>query len=132
MDRKRYQDHLQTLRQSRPHAEAFLPRAHAHAAAFTDGQRVDDFAAFSMHDYRRRIRLHPDVAWDDACQAYALAAATHPDYGGRLDLDAESRLEAHWEHLRGDSRLDWSIARTLLRETWRWLDGHAEHGATLH
>lgn len=134
MDRRRYRDHLEALRHARPHAPTgasyTFPRARP-----TDGDEAltaQAFAAFSANDYRRRIRLHPDVAWEDACHAYALAAATYADHGGQLDLETEGALEAQWEAVRGESDLDWSIARTLLRETWRWMDDHAGRRDTLH
>lgn len=111
MDRQLYRDQLDTLRQMPPRAPAVTH---------------DAFAAFTVHDYGRRRRLHPDVAWEDACRAYAFAAASHADHDGQLDLDTELELETHWERLSGDSGPDWPVARTLLRETWRWLD---EHGA---
>ncbi|MEL1266243.1 hypothetical protein [Pseudoxanthomonas putridarboris] len=132
MDRRRYREHLETLQRTRPHAHESSPRAQVPAAAAVDRQHTDRFAAFSTHDYLRRIRLHPEMSWEDACHAYALAAATHPDYGGQLDLDAEGELENQWELLRGDAGPDWSIARTLLRETWRWLDGSIGPAGTLH
>ncbi len=69
-------------------------------------------------------RLHPDVAWEDACRAYAFAAASHAGHAGTLDLDTELQLEDHWDRLRGDGGPEWPVARTLLRETWRWLDEH--------
>lgn len=84
----------------------------------------DAFAAFTAYDYSRRRRLHPDVAWEDACRAYAFAASSHVHYGGRLDLDTELELEDDWERLRGDAGPEWPVARTLLREAWRWLDAH--------
>ncbi len=92
----------------------------------------DAFAAFMAHDYGRRRRLHPDVAWEDACRAYAFAAASHADLAGRLDLEAELALEDRWERLSGDAGPAWPVARTLLRETWRWLDEHPEMQARRH
>lgn len=127
MDRRRYRDHLEVLRQASPRFESSRGRAWSNVDSASN---ADEFAAFSANDFRRRARLHPDVAWEDACHAYALAAATHPDLGGRLDLNTEMQLEAHWQHLRGDSDLEWTMARTLLRETWRWLDEQSDQGST--
>ena len=59
MDPHLYHAHLDTLRQ--------VPRSPV--------QQDDEFAAFTAYDYGRRRRLHPDVAWEDACRAYAFAAA---------------------------------------------------------
>lgn len=111
MDRQLYRAQLDTLRQT--------PRR-------TTAGNDDAFAAFTLYDYGRRRRLHPDVAWEDACRAYAFAAASHADHAGDLDRDTELELEDHWERLSGDAGPDWPVARTLLREAWRWLD---EHGA---
>ena len=60
MDPHLYHAHLDTLRQ--------VPRSPV--------QQDDEFAAFTAYDYGRRRRLHPDVAWEDACRAYAFAAAS--------------------------------------------------------
>ena len=108
MDPHLYHAHLDTLRQ--------VPRSPV--------QQDDEFAAFTAYDYGRRRRLHPDVAWEDACRAYAFAAASHAGHAGTLDLDTELQLEDHWDRLRGDGGPEWPVARTLLRETWRWLDEH--------
>ena len=118
MNRHLYREQLDTLRQT----------------PFRSPDRPDDaFAAFTAYDYGRRRRLHPDVAWEDACRAYAFAAASHADHGGRhLDLDTELELEDHWERLRGESGPDWPIARTLLREAWRWLDEHEPAPVRMH
>lgn len=116
MDRKLYRQHLDALRHAPP-----AVRMASHAMPDDD-----DFAAFSAHDYGRRRRLHPDVAWEDACRAYALAAASYADHDGKLDLDMELKLEDQWEHLRGDGGPDWPVVRTLLREAWRWLDARED------
>lgn len=92
----------------------------------------DAFAAFTAYDYGRRRRLHPDVAWEDACRAYAFAAASHVQHAGQLDLDTELELEDDWERLRGDSGPEWPVARTLLREAWRWLDEHGSVALRVH
>ena len=79
------------------------------------------FEAFSLTDHRRRARLHPELRWEDASPAYALALATHDDYHGRLNLAADDELEAQWDELRGGSRMEWPVARVIVRESWRWL-----------
>lgn len=81
----------------------------------------DEFEAFSKADHLRRARLRPQLAWEDACPAYALALATHDAYQGRLSLTADDELEAQWDDLRGASNMDWTVARVIVRETWRWL-----------
>lgn len=117
MDRQRYRDQLDMLRQARPSR-----------AAMAD----DAFVAFTAHDYGRRRRLHPDVAWEDACRAYAFAAASHARHEGHLDLDTELALEDDWDRVRGDAGPVWPVARTLLREAWRWLDEHGDAGTRRH
>ena len=117
MDRQLYRAQLDTLRQTPPRSAA---------------PTHDAFAAFTAYDYGRRRRLHPDVAWEDACRAYAFAAASHAQHEGQLDLDTELELEDHWERLRGDAGPEWPVARTLLREAWRWLDEHGSVAARMH
>lgn len=117
MNRHLYREQLETLRQAPPHVQSLSD---------------DAFAAFTAHDYGRRRRLHPDVAWEDACRAYAFAAASHALHQGHLDLGTELELEDDWERLCGDAGPDWPVARTLLRETWRWLDEHAPAAARMH
>lgn len=90
------------------------------------------FTDFTAYDFGRRRRLHPDVAWSDACRAYALAAASYPCHGGHLDLQTEAQLEDMWDDLRGDAGPDWPVARTLLREAWRWLEAHPAQAGRLH
>jgi hypothetical protein len=111
-----YHAHLDTLRQ--------VPRSPV--------LQDDEFAAFTAYDYGRRRRLHPDVDWEDACRAYAFAAAAHAEHAGALDLDTELRLEGQWDRLRGDAGPDWPVARTLLREAWRWLDEHDPVASRAH
>ena len=53
-----------------------------------------------------------------------LYATRRVGHAGTLDLDTELQLEDHWDRLRGDGGPEWPVARTLLRETWRWLDEH--------
>ena len=84
MDRQRYRDQFDTLRQAPPSR-----------AAMAD----DAFVAFTAHDYGRRRRLHPDVAWEDACRAYAFAAASHARHEGHLDLDTELALGPKFDRM---------------------------------
>lgn len=91
----------------------------------------EDFEAFSHADHNRRARLRPDLAWQDACPAYALALATHDVYHGRLSLSADNELEAQWDELRGASNMDWTVARMIVREAWRWLAAQQEDATAL-
>ncbi|MGN6225071.1 hypothetical protein [Pseudoxanthomonas sp.] len=81
----------------------------------------EDFEAFSRQDFQRRIRLHPDLAWNDACRAYALALATHASHGGRIDAEVDAELEMRWDLLPSPPNADWSVARGLILGAWRWL-----------
>lgn len=124
MNRILYRERLESLQRARVRTSSttFMPAV--------DG--TDDFAAFSAHDFRRRVRLHPEVAWEDACRAYALAVATHTDQDRALDLQTEARLEDQWEQLSGDAGPDWPVARTMLCEAWRWLDEHGQEPGEHH
>jgi hypothetical protein len=117
MDRIKYRDQLESLKKTRGRV--------AQCVGFRDtAQAPNDFEAFSAADYGRRVRLHPEVAWDDACSAYALALASYEAHDGMLDLSTEHELEVQWEALRGPSEVRWPVVRTMVREAWRWLDDH--------
>lgn len=117
MDRIKYRDQLESLKKSRGKV--------AQCGPFRDtAQASDDFEAFSAADYGRRVRLHPEVAWDDACSAYALALASYEAHDGTLDLTTEHELEVQWDELRGPAEVSWPVVRTMVREAWRWLDDH--------
>lgn len=117
MDRIKYRDQLESLKKSRGKV--------AQCGPFRDtAQASDDFEAFSAADYGRRVRLHPEVAWDDACSAYALALASYEAHEGTLDLTTEHELEVQWDELRGPAEVSWPVVRTMVREAWRWLDDH--------
>jgi hypothetical protein len=61
-------------------------------------------------------RLHPELNWDDACPAYAIALSAHALLCEGLDGDRETLLEANWPRIRGQSNLDWKQARTLIAD----------------
>lgn len=107
------------------HNPAALDLAHQRVAeclAYEGMMEIpEQFEVFSQHDHLRRSRLHPDLSWEDACPAYALALATHDAYGGRMSLSTDDELEAQWDELRGGSTMEWSVARLIVREAWRWL-----------
>lgn len=125
MDRIKYRDQLDALKKARGRV--------AQCIAFKDtAYASDDFEAFSAADYGRRVRLHPEVEWDDACSAYALALASYDTHDGMLDLSAENELEAQWEALRGPSEISWPVVRIIVREAWRWLDDHRAAAPTRH
>lgn len=61
-------------------------------------------------------RLHPELRWQDACPAYAIALSAHAVLCDALDSGREAQLAEHWLQLRGDSRLDWRQARSLVAD----------------
>lgn len=80
------------------------------------------YEAFCRHHFASVRRLRPELAWDDARPAYALALAAHAVLCEALDDGREQLLAAHWDALRGDSRLDWARARPLLADGCRALE----------
>ena len=67
-------------------------------------------------------RIHPELTWDDACPAYAVALSAHAVLCIALDEEREQQLKSNWEHIRGHSNLDWSQARTLVADGCSALD----------
>jgi hypothetical protein len=61
-------------------------------------------------------RLHPELAWEDACPAYAVALSAHAVLFDALDEEREAQLAANWLQLRGQSGLDWQQARSLVAD----------------
>ena len=61
-------------------------------------------------------RLHPELSWDDACPAYAIALYAHAVLCEALDQGREQLLEAQWPRLRGQSTLEWPQARALIAD----------------
>jgi hypothetical protein len=80
------------------------------------------YAAFCRSHLASVRRLRPELAWDDARPAYALALAAHAVLCEALDDEREEVLAAHWDSLRGESRLDWTRARPLLADGCRALE----------
>ena len=66
-------------------------------------------------------RIHPDMNWDDARPAYAVALAAHAVLCEALDDEHEARLAANWEGIRAGSGLDWTQARLLIADGCRAL-----------
>lgn len=66
-------------------------------------------------------RTHPEINWDDARPAYAVALAAHAVLCEALDDQHEARLAANWEAIRGGSGLQWSQARMLVADGCRAL-----------
>lgn len=61
-------------------------------------------------------RLHPELSWDDACPAYAIALSAHAVLCVALDEGREAQLELNWPLIRGQSNLAWSQARPLIAD----------------
>jgi len=75
-----------------------------------------------LNDYERR-RANGHRNWRDLCPVYAFALTTHAaDWPRGGDADTSEELAAHWEQMRGQSRLGWSQARPVVEDAWRALD----------
>jgi hypothetical protein len=61
-------------------------------------------------------RLHPEMSWQDACPAYAVALSLHAALCDALDQARELLLAQHWERIRGGSRLEWRRAAPLVAD----------------
>ena len=75
------------------------------------------FQAYSRWQHRSAGRW----SWRDVCPAYALAYLTFSAYGARLHESFEWEIELEWDELRGESRLEWPHARSLLVDAWNYL-----------
>lgn len=67
-------------------------------------------------------RIHPEMNWDDARPAYAVALAAHAVLCEALNDEHEARLAGKWEDIRGSSRLGWSQACLLIADGCRALN----------
>ncbi len=88
-----------------------------------DPQEVaQDYVQYMLTDHERR-RGHGRRSWGDLCPAYAFALSTHAaDWPRGGDESTEQALAAHWEQVRGSSRLSWSQARDVVEDAWLALD----------
>ena len=95
-------------------------------SAQADAERLVDvppaYESFCRSHFAAVRRVRPELDWNDARPAYALALAAHAVLCEALDDEREQLLAAHWERLRGGSRLDWSRARPLLADGCRALN----------
>jgi hypothetical protein len=73
-----------------------------------------DYARFCRSHFASVRRLHPELSWDDAVPAYAIALSAHAALCVALDEAREALLERHWDRIRGDSTLGWTRARPLI------------------
>lgn len=81
-----------------------------------------DYDEFCRSHFASVKRLHPDLTWDDACPAYAIALSAHAVLCVELDEEKSRLLELHWPHIRGQSTLDWSQAQGLIADGCSALD----------
>jgi hypothetical protein len=72
------------------------------------------FDRFCRTHFSSVRRLHPTLAWEDACPAYAIALSAHAALCVSFDEAQERLLERHWDRIRGDSTLPWAQARPLI------------------
>ncbi|GAB3044510.1 hypothetical protein [Stenotrophomonas tumulicola] len=88
-----------------------------------DPQSVaQDYLQYMLNDYEQR-RSHGRRRWRDLCPAYAFALTTHAaDWPRGGDEETEGELAAHWEQMRGESRLRWPQARNVVEDAWLALD----------
>jgi len=73
-----------------------------------------EFDKFCRNHFAAVKRTHPVIAWEDACPVYAIALSAHAALFVALDADCEQQLAQHWDRLRGQSSLDWELARPLI------------------
>jgi hypothetical protein len=74
------------------------------------------YAAFCRSHFATVLRLHPEMSWEDACPAYAVALSAHAALCAALDAEREQRLAQHWPAIRGASRLEWRQAAQLVAD----------------
>ncbi len=82
---------------------------------------AQDFLQYSLADYDRRRRRGAAV-WRDLCPAYAFALTTHSADWPRGTGDTDGELAAHWDQVRGESRLEWPQVRPVIEDAWLALD----------
>ncbi|NIJ88555.1 hypothetical protein FHR49_001342 [Xanthomonas campestris] len=104
-------------------ADPTLPKRTHRASAVVDADGVaQDFRCYSRADYHRR-RRRGGPTWDDLAPAYAFARVTHAaDWPRGADAQCEQALAAHWDSMRGGSRLDWPHVRAIVEDAWLALD----------
>jgi len=74
------------------------------------------YAQFCRTHFGSVKRLHPELCWEDACAAYAVALAAHAALCDEIDPERERQLADNWNLIRGNSELDWSQARGLVAD----------------
>lgn len=82
---------------------------------------AQDYLQYMRSDYEQR-RSHSRHSWRDLYPAYAFALTTHYADWPRGNDDTDGELAEHWEQMRGQSRLGWSQARSVVEDAWLALD----------
>jgi hypothetical protein len=80
-----------------------------------------DYDRFCRTHFASVRRLHPELEWEDACPAYAVALSAHAALCV-FDESQERLLERHWDRIRGASHLPWLQARSLIAAGCSTLD----------
>ena len=74
------------------------------------------FDKFCRTHFAAVRRTHPGITWEDACPVYAIALSAHAALFVALDPAGEQQLAQHWDRVRGQSSLDWELARPLIAD----------------
>jgi hypothetical protein len=85
-----------------------------HAQALLDVPSA--YEQFCRSHFASVKRLHPQLEWNDACLAYAVALSAHAVLCDELGEETERRLGEAWPKLRGESTLEWPQARGLVAD----------------
>ncbi|APP77848.1 hypothetical protein [Xanthomonas vesicatoria] len=119
----RPQDRRPDRRLFSAHADPAAPKRTQRQRSSPDAVGVaQDFQCYSQADYQRR-RRRGGPTWRDLSPAYAFARLTHAaDWPRGSDMQCEQALAAQWDSMRGESRLDWPHARTVVEDAWLALD----------
>ncbi len=80
------------------------------------------YDAFCRAHFASVRRIHPDISWEDAMPAYAVALSAHAVLCKMLGDGHEQLLAASWQAIRGNSQLTWQQARPLVGDGCRALD----------
>ena len=80
------------------------------------------YDAFCHTHFASVRRLHPELSWDDACPAYAIALSAHASLCVTLDEERELQLQRNWPAINGGSHLSWAQARGLIADGCSALD----------
>ena len=83
-------------------------------------------AAYWQDNFRDRPYVRPDARFDDYAPAYGHGVAIFIKYPERSFEDVETELSREWTASRGQSRLEWDLAREASLDAW-W---RARHGQT--